>query len=86
MFERFTDGARRVVVLAQEEARLLKHHDIGTEHVLLALMTDPERVTSQALTSLGIDPEAVRQSVLQTLVKEPRPRLHTYPFPLRLRR
>ena len=56
-----------MVVLAQEEARLLKHHDIGTEHVLLALMTDPDEVTSQALTSLGIDPEAVRQSVLQTI-------------------
>lgn len=67
MFERFTDGARRVVVLAQEEARLLNHHYIGTEHVLLALMTDPDEVLSWTLTFHGIDIAAVRQSVLQTI-------------------
>jgi ATP-dependent Clp protease ATP-binding subunit ClpA len=67
VFERFTDGARRVVVLAQEEARLLNHHYIGTEHVLLSLMSDPDEVTSQALTSHGIDTVAVRQSVVQTI-------------------
>ncbi len=67
MFERFTDRARRVVVLAQEEARLLNHHYIGTEHVLLGLLTDPEGVTYQALTSLGIDPAAVRRSVVNVI-------------------
>ncbi|HLJ07928.1 MAG TPA: Clp protease N-terminal domain-containing protein, partial [Acidimicrobiia bacterium] len=63
MFERFTDRARRVVVLAQEEARLLNHNYIGTEHILLGLMHEGEGVAAKALESLGISLEAVRQQV-----------------------
>ena len=54
MFERFTDRARRVVVLAQEEARLLNHNYIGTEHILLGLIHEGEGVAAKALESLGI--------------------------------
>ncbi|ANI91446.1 ATP-dependent Clp protease ATP-binding subunit [Dietzia timorensis] len=63
MFERFTDRARRVVVLAQEEARLLKHNYIGTEHILLGLIHEGEGVAAKALESLGISLEAVRTQV-----------------------
>jgi ATP-dependent Clp protease ATP-binding subunit ClpC len=63
VFERFTDRARRVVVLAQEEARLLNHNYIGTEHVLLGLVREGEGVAGQALTSMGIGPDAVRGQV-----------------------
>ena len=63
MFERFTDRARRVVVLAQEEARLLNHNDIGTEHLLLGLIHEGEGVAAKALESLGIRLGAVRSQV-----------------------
>jgi ATP-dependent Clp protease ATP-binding subunit ClpC len=63
MFERFTDRARRTVVLAQEEARLLQHNYIGTEHLLLGLVHEGEGVAAKALESLGIGLEAVRQQV-----------------------
>ena len=63
MFERFTDRARRVVVLAQEEARMLNHNYIGTEHILLGLIHEGEGVAAKALESLGISLEAVRQQV-----------------------
>ena len=63
MFERFTDRARRVVVLAQEEARLLNHSYIGTEHILLGLIHEGEGVAAKALESLGISLEAVRAQV-----------------------
>src|SRR3954463_12001103 len=63
MFERFTDRARRVVVLAQEEARMLNHNYIGTEHILLGLIHEGEGVAAKALESLGISREAVRQQV-----------------------
>ena len=63
MFERFTDRARRVVVLAQEEARLLNHNYIGTEHILLGLIHEGEGVAAKALESLGISLEAVREKV-----------------------
>jgi ATP-dependent Clp protease ATP-binding subunit ClpC len=63
MFERFTDRARRVVVLAQEEARMLGHNHIGTEHILLGLVREGEGVAAKALESLGISLEAVRQQV-----------------------
>ncbi|MDQ6783934.1 MAG: ATP-dependent Clp protease ATP-binding subunit [Actinomycetota bacterium] len=63
MFERFTDRARRVVVLAQEEARLLNHNYIGTEHILLGLIHEGEGVAAQALEQLGISLEAVRTQV-----------------------
>jgi ATP-dependent Clp protease ATP-binding subunit ClpC len=61
VFERFTDRARRVVVLAQEEARLLNHNYIGTEHLLLGLVHEGEGVAAKALESLGISLEAVRE-------------------------
>jgi ATP-dependent Clp protease ATP-binding subunit ClpC len=63
VFERFTDRARRVVVLAQEEARLLNHSYIGTEHILLGLIHEGEGVAAKALESLGISLEAVRSQV-----------------------
>src|SRR6478609_9242211 len=53
MFERFTDRARRVVVLAQEEAKMLNHNYIGTEHILLGLIHEGEGVAAKALESLG---------------------------------
>ena len=63
MFERFTDRARRVLVLAQEEARLLHHGFIGTEHILLGLIHEGDGVAAQALEELGISLENVRQKV-----------------------
>ncbi len=63
MFERFTDRARRVIVLAQEEARLLNHNYIGTEHILLGLIHEGEGVAAKALESLSISLEAVRSQV-----------------------
>ena len=69
MFERFTDRARRVVVLAQEEARLLKHHYIGTEHILLGLIHEGDGVAAKALESLGISLEAVRSQVEKIIGK-----------------
>jgi ATP-dependent Clp protease ATP-binding subunit ClpC len=63
MFEVFTDPARRVVVLAQEEARILGHNYIGTEHLLLGLIHEGEGVAARALESLGISLEAVRENV-----------------------
>jgi hypothetical protein len=63
MFERFTDRARRVVVLAQEEARTLNHDYIGTEHLLLGLIHEGQGVAAKALESLGISDEAVTQRI-----------------------
>jgi len=63
MFERFTDRARRVIVLAQEEARTLRHDYVGPEHVLLGLVDEGEGVASTVLESMGIGSEVVRQRV-----------------------
>ncbi|MGL1831764.1 UNVERIFIED_CONTAM: hypothetical protein GN151_15460, partial [Acinetobacter sp. HSTU-ASm16] len=63
MFERFTDRARRVVVLAQEEARMLNHNYIGTEHLLLGLIHEGEGVAAKALESMGITLSAAREQV-----------------------
>jgi ATP-dependent Clp protease ATP-binding subunit ClpC len=63
MFERFTDRARRVIVLAQQEARLLDHNFIGTEHILLGLIHEGEGVAARALTAMGIRLDAMRQAV-----------------------
>src|SRR5215469_6624777 len=63
MFERFTDKARRVVVLAQEEARRLGHNYIGTEHVLLGLVREEDGYAARALDSLGVSLEAARDRV-----------------------
>jgi ATP-dependent Clp protease ATP-binding subunit ClpC len=67
MFERFTDRARRVLVLAQEEARQLDHNFIGTEHILLGLIHEGEGVAAKALDSLGITLEGVRDCVAEAL-------------------
>jgi ATP-dependent Clp protease ATP-binding subunit ClpA len=67
MFERFTNRARRVVVLAQEEARMLNHNYVGTEHLLLGLIHEGEGVAAKALESMGIRLEVVRQQVEETI-------------------
>jgi ATP-dependent Clp protease ATP-binding subunit ClpC len=67
MFERFTDRARRVVVLAQEEARMLNHNYIGTEHILLGLIHEGEGVAAKALESMNISLEAVRNQVTEII-------------------
>jgi len=67
VFERFTDRARRVVVLAQEEARLLNHNYIGTEHILLGLLNEGEGIAAQALESLDIDLASVREEVVKII-------------------
>src|SRR3954465_9592055 len=67
MFERFTDRARRVVVLAQEEARMLNHNYIGTEHILLGLIHEGEGVAAKALESMNINLDAVRQQVQEII-------------------
>jgi ATP-dependent Clp protease ATP-binding subunit ClpC len=75
MFERFTNRARHVVVLAQEEARRLRHNYIGTEHILLGLLGEPEGLASRALTGLGMSLEGTRQEVMDLVgagKKEPR--------------
>jgi hypothetical protein len=63
VFERFTDRARRVVVLAQEEARMLNHNYIGTEHILLGLVRERDGIAAMALGSLNIRLDAVRREV-----------------------
>jgi ATP-dependent Clp protease ATP-binding subunit ClpC len=67
MFEKFTDKARRVVVLAQEEAKLLNHNYIGTEHILLGLIHEGEGVAAKALESLNISLEQVREQVQEII-------------------
>ena len=67
MFERFTDRGRRVVVLAQEEARMLDHNYLGTEHLLLGLLRESGGVAAKALQSLGIGLEAVRHQVVEII-------------------
>ena len=80
MFERFTDRARRVVVLAQEEARMLNHNYIGTEHILLGLIHEGEGVAAKALESLGISLEAVRQQVEEIIGQGQTPPTGHIPF------
>src|SRR5918911_1628145 len=80
MFERFTDRARRVVVLAQEEARMLSHNYIGTEHILLGLIHEGEGVAAKALESLDISLEAVRAQVEEIIGQGERPPPVYIPF------
>ena len=80
MFERFTDRARRVVVLAQEEARMLDHNWIGTEHILLGLMREGEGVAAKTLESLGISLDAVRQQVEEIIGRGQQPPSGHIPF------
>ena len=65
MFERFTDRARRALVLAQEESRRLNHHQIGLEHLLLGMLAEGEGVAAKALQQLGLDLEGVRSRVTE---------------------
>ena len=67
MFERFTDAARRVVVLAQDEARTLRHHYIGTEHLLLGVLGEEEGVAAATLRTFGLTVAAVRADVVREL-------------------
>jgi ATP-dependent Clp protease ATP-binding subunit ClpC len=85
MFERFTDRARRVVVLAQEEARMLNHEYTGTEHILLGLIHEGEGVAAKALESLGISQEAVRQQVKEIVGRGRQPPSGHIPFTPRAR-
>ena len=73
MFERFTDQARQAVVLAQEEARMLSHDYIGTEHILLGLLHEGNGVAAQALRRLGVTEDAARQQVEATVGRGQRP-------------
>ena len=67
MFERFTDRARRVVVLAEEEARALDHNYIGTEHILLGLIRERDGVAAQVLVKLGAELSGVREQVIELI-------------------
>lgn len=80
MFERFTDRARRVVVLAQEEARALNHNYIGTEHILLGLIQEGEGVAAKALESMGISLDAVRTEVVDIIGSGGQPPAGYIPF------
>jgi hypothetical protein len=80
MFERFTDRARRVVVLAQEEARRLNHAHIGTEHLLLGLIREGEGVAARALEALGINRAAVRREVEEIVGRGQQPPPGHIPF------
>lgn len=80
IFERFTDRSRRVVVLAQEEARMLSHNYIGTEHVLLGLIHEGEGVACKALESLGVSVEDVRGKVEEIIGQGQLPPTGHIPF------
>ena len=86
MFERFTDRARRVVVLAQDEARGFKHNYIGTEHLLLGLISEGEGVAAKALETMGIKGEAVRASVIEIIGEGEKPVEGHIPFTPRAKR
>lgn len=80
MFERFTDKARRVVVLAQEEARMFNHNYISTEHILLGLIREGEGVAARALESLGVSLEGARQQVEEIIGRGEQPPTPHIPF------
>jgi ATP-dependent Clp protease ATP-binding subunit ClpC len=73
MFERFTDRARRVIVLARQEARALDHDWIGTEHILLGLLHESGGVAARALTAMGIGLDAMREAVEDIIPRGPEP-------------
>jgi ATP-dependent Clp protease ATP-binding subunit ClpC len=73
MFQRFTDRARRVVFLAQHEARTLDHDHIGTEHILLGLIDEGQGVATTALTSMGVSLEDMRQAARDTIGRGAQP-------------
>ena len=80
MFERFTARARRAVVNAQQEARELNHNYIGTEHLLLGLMREPESVAARALQELKISQDTVREQVMQSVGRGQQPPSGHVPF------
>jgi ATP-dependent Clp protease ATP-binding subunit ClpA len=80
MFERFTDRARRVVILAQEEARMLDHNYIGTEHVLLGLINEGEGVAAKALRALDVDLDTLRREVEALVGRGQQPESGHIPF------
>ncbi|WP_034662192.1 ATP-dependent Clp protease ATP-binding subunit [Corynebacterium tuscaniense] len=80
MFERFTDRARRVIVLAQQEARDLNHNYIGTEHILLGLIQEGEGVAAKALESMGINLDDVRREVEEIIGRGTQPHTGHVPF------
>lgn len=80
MFERFTDRARRVIVLAQDEARSLKHNYLGTEHILLGLIREGEGVAAKALEALDIGLDAVRAQVVEIIGEGQEPPSGHIPF------
>jgi hypothetical protein len=86
MFERFTNRSRRVLVLAQEEARLLNHAFIGTEHILLGLIHEGDGVAAQALASLGISLKGAREKVAETIGMAGTPPSGSPPFTPRAKR
>lgn len=86
MFERFTNRARRVLVLAQEEARLFNHGYIGTEHLLLGLIREVDGLAAQALTSLGVSLEAARNKVEETVGRSSSKPTGSPPFTPRAKR
>jgi ATP-dependent Clp protease ATP-binding subunit ClpA len=80
VFERFTDRSRRAVVLAQEQARMLNHNYIGTEHLLLGVMGDPDCVGARALTSLDVSADEVRRHILEIVPEGRKPPSEHIPF------
>lgn len=86
MFERFTDSARRVVVLAQEQARDLGHDYIGTEHLLLGLLVDPNSAAASVLTAQGVSAEAVRGQVESIIGRGQSPSSGHMPFTVRAKK
>jgi ATP-dependent Clp protease ATP-binding subunit ClpA len=80
MFERFTDRSRHAIVLAQEEARLLRHNYIGTEHLLLGLLADPEGNAARALGSLNVTLDAAREQVREIIGEGRLPQQGHIPF------
>lgn len=80
MFERFTEEARQVVVTAQEEARLLDHDHIGTEHIVIGLLRNPEDLPGRALSEFGVDADATRAKVTEMFGRGDEPSRGQIPF------
>ncbi len=86
MFERFTDRARRVVILAQDEARAMNHNYVGTEHILLGLIHEGEGIAAKALGQLGISLEGARTQVEEIIGKGTQAPAGHIPFTARAKR